>query len=160
MTVGPNGNLFLTALARLDPDTPGVLEFDGTDGHFIGQFTQGGNLVEPRHVAFGPDGNLYVIDIHSSDPSDPNDPVGEARVARFDGTTGQYLDDAIPFGQGLNSARGLGFGPDGRLYIGGQSADQTYGIVWAFDITTSTLEVWIDGSAGSNLQLASYFVWN
>ena len=159
MTFGPNGNLFVTALARVNPDTPGVLEFDGTDGHFIGQFTQGVNLLEPRGVAFGPDGNVYVTDVHSSNPSDPNFPFGDTRVARFDGTTGQYIDDAIPFGQGLNSARQLGFGPDGRLYIGGLSEDQSYGLVWVFDITTSTLAVWIDGSAGSNLRLPIYFVW-
>jgi streptogramin lyase len=159
MTFGPNGNLFVTALARVSPDTPGVLEFDGKDGHLIGQFTQGVDLLNPRGVVFGPDGDLYVTDIHSSNPSDPNFPFGDTRFARFDGTTGQYLDDAIPFGQGLNSARQLGFGPDGRLYIGGLNADQSYGIVWAFDITTSTLEVWIDGSAGSNLRLPIYFVW-
>jgi hypothetical protein len=125
MTVGPNGNLFVTALARINPDTPGVLEFDGKDGHFIGQFTQGVDLLQPRGVVFGPDRNLYVTDIQSSRSSDPNFPFGDTRVARFDGTTGQYLDDAIPFGQGLNSSRQVGFGPDGRLYIGGLSGDQT-----------------------------------
>ena len=45
------------------------------------------------------------------------------------------------------------------VYIGGLSADEVYGIVWVFDITTSTLDVWIDGS-GSNLRLPTYFVWN
>src|SRR5262249_32300501 len=91
MTIGPNGDLFVTALARDNPDTQEVLRFDGKDGHFIGQFTRGGNLLQPRGVAFGADGNLYVTDIHSSDPSDPNFPFGDTRVARFDGTTGQYI---------------------------------------------------------------------
>ena len=150
MTFGPNGNLFVTASERVSPDTPGVLEFDGTDGHFIGQFTQGVYLLDPRGVAFGPDGNLYVTDIHSSNPSDPNFPFGDTRVARFDGTTGQYLDDAIPFGQGLDSCRQLGFGPDGRLYLG------CLNVVWVFDITTSTLDRWI---TGSNLPNPIYFVW-
>jgi hypothetical protein len=68
--------------------------------------------------------------------------------------------DASPFGQGLNSSRQLGFGPDGRLYICGLSADQSYGLVWVFDITSSTLELWIDGSAGSNLRLPIYFAWH
>jgi len=159
MTFGPTGDLFLTALLRDNPDTQGVLQFDGTDGHFIGQFTQGGDLLEPRGVAFGPDGNLYVTDIESSDPSDPTFPRGPARVARFDGTTGQYIDDAVPFGQGLKGSRHLGFGPDGRLYINGLTEDQVYGVIWVFDITTSTLDVFIDGSAGSNLRLPIYFVW-
>ena len=156
MTFGPNGDVFITALLRDNPDTQGVLQFDGTDGHFIGQFTQGGDLLEPRGVAFGPDGNLYVTDLRP----DPRGPLGDARVARFDATTGQYIDDAVPFGQGLKGSRQPGFGPDGRLYIGGLSADEVYGIVWVFDTTTSTLDVWIDGSAGSNLRLPSYFTWN
>jgi sugar lactone lactonase YvrE len=145
MTFGPNGNLFVAASWRDNPDTQGVLQFDGTDGHFIGQFTQGVDLVQPRGVAFGPDGNLYVTDINSI-----THPYGDTRVARFDGTTGQYIDDAIPFGQGLDSCRQLGFGPDARLYLASLFK------VWVFDITTSRLDVWI---TGSNLPNPIYFVW-
>jgi sugar lactone lactonase YvrE len=153
MAFGRNGNLFVCVLNRNGPDVPGVLQFDGTSGALMGQFTQGGNLHLPRGLAFGPDGNLYVADI------DPNDPNRDTRIARFDGSSGQYLDDYIPFGSGLLSSRGMGFGPDGRLYLSSLSPDQPYDYIYAFDGTK--LRIFIDGNAdGSQLTYPHYFVFH
>ena len=151
MAFAPNGDLFVSVLNRNSPDVPGVLTFDGTTGAFKGQFTQGGSLVVPRTITFGPDGNLYVIDITESN--------GVSRIARFDGTTGQYIDDYISLDSNLHAARGLGFGPDGRLYISTTgNPNQPYDLIWTFDGTT--LSVFIDGNAdGSGLTFPTYFVF-
>ncbi len=71
-------------------------------------------------MAFGPDGNLYV----ASPP---------ATVKRYDGVSGSYIDDFVPFlSGGLLGPRGLAFGPDGNLYVG-CTADDT---VKRYDGTT------------------------
>jgi DNA-binding beta-propeller fold protein YncE len=82
----------------------GVLRYHSATGAFLGNFARGGKLESPRGIIFGPDGNLYVVDKKVDRP--------EARVARFHGFTGAYLDDFVPFGSGgLNRAAGLVFGP-------------------------------------------------
>ena len=152
MAFGPNGNLFVCVL-----NMSTVLQFDGKSGALIGEFTQGTTLHAARVLAFGPDGNLYVADINMSDPS------GDTRVARFDGTTGQYIDDYIPFGSGLYSgvfyaSFGIGFGPDGRLYVSSVNPNADYDQVFAYDGTV--LSVFIDGNAdGSMLSFPKYFVF-
>lgn len=59
-----------------------------------------------KPLAFGPEGTLYVI---SSRPT---------RVLRYDGNSGEFLDEFIPRGAGgLRGGQTLVFGPDGNLYI-------------------------------------------
>ena len=73
-----------------------VLRYDGTTGAFIDRFATGGDLASPRGIIFGPDGNLYVADRKYIG----RDWSLEGRVARFDGTTGQYLGDFVALGSG------------------------------------------------------------
>jgi DNA-binding beta-propeller fold protein YncE len=84
-----------------------VERYDGTTGQLIDTFVTSGSggLEEPRGLAYGPDGNLYV--------SKGTDPGG---VLRYDGTTGEFLDSFASAG-GLSAAHGLVFGPDGNLYV-------------------------------------------
>lgn len=62
-------------------DSDQVLRYDGTTGAFLGVFTSGSGLDEPRGLAFGPDGNLYVNSSYTHS------------VLRFDGTTGAFIDE-------------------------------------------------------------------
>jgi DNA-binding beta-propeller fold protein YncE len=55
-------------------------------------------------------------------------------VERFDGTTGQLIDTFVTSGSGgLQSPRGLAYGPDGNLYV---SKNTTPGSVLRYDGTT------------------------
>jgi DNA-binding beta-propeller fold protein YncE len=55
-------------------------------------------------------------------------------VERYDGTTGQLIDTFVTSGSGgLQSPRGLGYGPDGNLYV---SKDTAPGSVLRYDGTT------------------------
>ena len=135
MLFGPNGNLFVAVIGRNTAagDVPGVLQFDGT-GQFINVFTQGGDLSFPRGVVFGPDGNMYVVDA-----------TNNSRVAKFDGTTGQYLGDFVPDDKGLMGSRMGAFGPDGLMYIcsfSGASFDYDYVQQWDGQF----LNLFIDGN--------------
>ncbi len=82
MTIGPNGNLFV--VCSNEPNSPDreleqVLEVNPDTGAIIGVFTEGDHLAEPRGLAFGPDGDLFVSN------RDTNN------IVRYDGTTGAFL---------------------------------------------------------------------
>lgn len=66
----------------------GIQRFDGITGAFLGYFVLPGDhgLNYPFYFTFGPDGNLYVTDA--------------ARVIRYSGTTGLYIDDFVTSGTG------------------------------------------------------------
>ena len=105
MTVGPNGNLFIT-------NSAGIQEFSGQTGAVIGTFIApgSGGMDVPRALAFGPDGNLYVL-------SD-----GPASVLEFNGATGAFIGtfvgpEAGPGSLGTVYGNGMTFGPNGDLFI-------------------------------------------
>jgi streptogramin lyase len=114
---GPDGNLYV--LDGLNY----VRKYDGATGSSLGLFAFP-NLGVYGYMTFGPDGNLYVSN------------WAQARVMRFDGTTGASMTDAVSRGYGgLIAPTGLTFGPDGDLYV----ADQGSGRVLAYDIGTGNL---------------------
>ncbi len=105
MTVGPNGNLFIT-------NSAGIQEFSGQTGAVIGTFIApgSGGMDVPRALAFGPDGNLYVL-------SD-----GPASVLEFNGATGAFIGTFVgaetgPGSLGTVYGNGMTFGPNGDLFI-------------------------------------------
>jgi hypothetical protein len=65
----------------------------------------------PRGVVIGPDGDLYVAVRNFS-------PLG-GEVMRFDPVSGAFLGDFVDSNStnDLNRPEGLGFGPDGNLYV-------------------------------------------
>jgi streptogramin lyase len=96
-----------------------VLKYDGTNGAFLGQFVPNGsgNIANLEALTFGPDGNLFVVG------------GGLNGVWRFRGDTGAPLPavgkpDAVFVEtnlQGLSNIKDLCFGPDGNLYLIGES---------------------------------------
>ncbi len=85
-----------------------VWRFDGQSGNFLGYFVApgSGGLAHPLYMVFGPDGDLYVGEVHDS------------AVKRYDGTSGAYKEDFVAAGVGgLSHPQGLVFGPDGHLYV-------------------------------------------
>jgi sugar lactone lactonase YvrE len=106
VTVGPDGNIYTVCY-----DIPGladrVIESD-PNGLFLGTFVPPGTAPVSRTAgfAFGPDGRLYVT-------SEAND-----RVARFDGTSGAFID-SLPVAP-VSSPNYVTVGPDGKLYVAGR----------------------------------------
>jgi hypothetical protein len=118
---GLDGNLYVAAGYDGMHKKGWVDRFDGTTGAYLGKFvtddlSQNGGLKNPQGMLFGPDGkgdgklDLYVAS--SFEDSSNND------VKRYDGTTGQFLDEFVATGSGgLDHAAGITFGPDGNLYV-------------------------------------------
>lgn len=96
-----------------------ILVFDTTNGARLQSLAFGGQLRDPRDMAFGPDGLLYVAD--------------GTRVVRFDPNLPGQPEILVPPGRGgLMSARALDFGPAGDLYV----VDRARGGVVRFDAAT------------------------
>jgi len=101
---GPDGLLYASAFGRIDaydiatnarvdfdPSTPQIDPF----GTFIGT---------PRDLAFGPDGDPFLINSRS--------------IIRFDRPTRTLLGDFVPAGPFSDpNPLSLAFGPDGNLYV-------------------------------------------
>ena len=91
-----------------------ILRFDGTTGAFVDVFIPKGsgglsgmNTPYPamHDLIFGPDGNLYIS--------------AAMGVLRYDGTTGEFIDNFIPNNSGEfhHFLGGIDFGFDGKLYV-------------------------------------------
>jgi DNA-binding beta-propeller fold protein YncE len=86
----------------------GILRYERLTGAFLGAFVAAGSggLGEPRGLVFGPDGNLYVSSLSTS------------QVLRYNGQTGAFIAAFVTAGSGgLVIPNGLVFGPDGNLYV-------------------------------------------
>ncbi len=71
-----------------------------------------GGLSNPMDLAFGPDGDLYVVS------------AGSNAICRYDGATGAFVETFVPneFG-GLATPIGMSFGTDGNLYVSNLGTD-------------------------------------
>src|SRR5262249_59594134 len=95
---------------RYDGTTGAPLPADGQDGAvFVPYDPADPHLAKPAGMLFGPDGNLYVVSINTDS------------VARFDGTTGGFIDDFIPSRSGgVFRPRDITFGstdPSSLAYV-------------------------------------------
>ncbi|MBF2073091.1 MAG: nuclear transport factor 2 family protein [Synechococcales cyanobacterium C42_A2020_086] len=125
VTLAPNGHLLVSSQLSNQ-----VLQFNSLTGQYMGVFgeassegtgdnpntTENEGLNFPAGITVGPDNNVYLTDLRNK------------RVLRFDGYTGEFLDDPdTSQNEGVvvqltdeEDVRftDLAFGPDGRLYIG------------------------------------------
>lgn len=85
-----------------------VLRFDGQTGTFLGQFTVGGGVTDPRDILLRePEGDVVYVN------------SGDNRVLTYNSTTGAFLGTFASF-PNLNPG-GSVFGPDGNYYVGARS---------------------------------------
>ncbi len=112
---GPDGLLYVSSRTLVNNIDFGgwVLRFN-PDGSFHDVFISDagggpGHLNSPEGLVFGPDGNLYVTSLASSDTP------GAENAIRIYNSTGTSLDEII---LGADSrALALLFGPDGNLFV-------------------------------------------
>jgi subtilisin-like proprotein convertase family protein len=103
---GPDGNLY--ASTGYNPSTDQrdnrILRFDGSTGELLGALvTEGsGGLKNPGALAFGADGDLFVVSRDNKS------------VLRYDGTSGAFLG---AIAGGLDDPLGMTFGPGGDLFV-------------------------------------------
>jgi hypothetical protein len=77
-------------------------------GVALGTFITSGSVAQIVSTpVFGPDGNLYFLDLQNE-------------VLRFNGSTGAFIDTFVPGSSGLLPTA-LTFGPDGNLYVADRS---------------------------------------
>ena len=100
LALGPDRSLYVSTQGS--QNTGSVLRVDMKTGQLVDTFIA--SIDVPLEMAFGPDGNLYVVKTGSN--------VFEIR--RFDGATGDFID---VFASGLSLPQDLAFGPDGNLYV-------------------------------------------
>jgi DNA-binding beta-propeller fold protein YncE len=131
-TLGGDGRLYVSCTLNSS-----VEHFDASTGAALGSFViaGGGGLVNPRGLAFGPGGNLFVAN-------------GSGSVLEFDGTTGAAVPgpfvDTNGNGGGPLDATGLRF-HQGVLYVASFLHDE----VMAFDATTgSYLSTFVSAGSG------------
>ncbi len=105
LIIGPDGLLYVTSFG-----VHKVIRYT-QDGLLVDVFVEdvvgtpedeSGGLLNAHGLAFGPDGHLYVASF------------GTDQVKRYDGTTGEYLDDFIT-GAGLNGPIAVRFAFKGDL---------------------------------------------
>jgi hypothetical protein len=105
LVFGQDGNLYVASAF-----TTSVLRYNGTTGTFIDQFVAPPAGFEiPMDLIFGPDGNLDV-NFFTRAVLVPGGVAGVVR--RYDGQTGQYIDDLVSVGSG-----GLGLPRGGLLFV-------------------------------------------
>jgi hypothetical protein len=121
---GADGNLYVSDNASEGTvHAPSqVLKFDGTTGGFLGTYVAAGSggLTEAGGLAFGPDGNLYVLSYLGGG--------GMGQVLEYQGLSvgpngeqpGQFLKVFCNTGMDSGPAE-LTFGPDSNLYVACQN---------------------------------------
>jgi hypothetical protein len=113
---GPDQNLYVSSglHSNTGDGHKAVLQYSGTTGAFLSDFADQNQLSSPRGIIFGPDPKIDgKLDLYVADGEN-----GLGAVARFDGTTGAFVDDFVPIGSGgLGLPSSLVFGPDGALYV-------------------------------------------
>ena len=125
-----DGNLFVATLNT-------VLKLDGKTGASLGNFVTAGSggLTTATDMAYGPDGNLYVVNETSQ---------GYGTILRYNGITGAFIDTFIAQGSGgLKLPTSLVFRQDGTLFV----VDQFGNAVLRYNgITGAPLGVFASGN--------------
>jgi len=99
-----SGSIYVTQWIYEGTEVAGVYKFTGTGWQLLGGT---GDLLAPWGLAFGPDGDLYVVD----------EDINHFGVFRYNGTTGAVKGLFGQTAANLGQPGYLAFGPDGDLYV-------------------------------------------
>ncbi len=147
--IGDDGYLFVTSW-----NNASVYRYDTATGAFVDAFVprRSGGLYQPWDACISPhDGNLLVSYGHFGG-------VGQRKgVLRYDGTTGEFIDEFVPSGQ-LIMPHAVTFGPDSNLYIGEQTVESMGSIARFNGVTGEFIDYFVaPGSGGLGHPLAHVF---
>ncbi len=159
---GPDGDLYVADGGAGSNGNATIDRFDGQTGAFVDYFVPvgSGGIAHPGSLVFGPDGNLYVSDVHagqilryygpdSANPGAPDPAPGQSGAIFVPPASG-----------GLDAPGGIVFGPDGNLYVASSnwftssngpvySGDFPPGAILKFDGKTGAfLSTFITGGSG------------
>jgi sugar lactone lactonase YvrE len=103
MEIGADGNLYFTNHGSTGGTN--IWKYNSTSGAITAFATSGMPAHHTHGLAFGPDGNLYQIDLTNNN------------IMRFNGTTGAFMGAfPVPPRSDLGTGADLIFGPTGTLY--------------------------------------------
>jgi len=128
--------------------TKAVLRYDGDTGAFQDEFVGQGQMFLVHAVTFGPDGNIYVGEKKVLTPGNPHQRGG--RIMRFDGQTGEFMDEFVPVDSGgLKHPAAHVFGPDGAGGLDLYVSDEGPSRILRYDGETGAfIEEFVTGGAG------------
>jgi len=124
LTVDADGNAFVafqTAVPFVDGSTKVVKVTP--DGTVSDAWT---GLTRPSDIEIGPDGMLYVAELSTGNTD--TEPFAHPNTGRILRQTGPDSSEVIA--EGLDFPVGLGFGPDGTLYVSGPANGSDDGDGW------------------------------
>lgn len=139
--LAPNGNLIVSGRAN-----NAILEFHPKTGAYVGAYTTGYTLRDPTKMTWGPDGDLYVSQW-----------AGSNTVARFDGATGQFVEEVTP---SLDRPMQHAWDDEGTLYVAifgskevrrfasGATAGEVFTSGWALQ---GPVNLWFDAAGSLNV---------
>jgi sugar lactone lactonase YvrE len=143
LTFGPDGNLYVSSRVEGAPSTTDTVKrYGGGTGTYLGNFVAAGSggLDNATGVAFGPDGNFYVL-------SSVN-----GNVLRYNGQTGGFLNTFIPGGTGGLSSPSAMLFRGGVLYVCSSNSRQ----ILRFNATTAAfLDVFASGPQTHDIAFAA-----
>lgn len=137
----PGGDSVGQDMLISNPATDSIKRYDWRTGTYLGDFvsTGAGGLEYPTAIGFGPDGNLYV-------GSGPN-----SQILRFNGATGEFIDEFVDSAQFQGGPSDLRFVGD-RLYVSQWNNSRPFnGGVLVYDAFTGDfIEELVDDISRSN----------
>lgn len=126
LVFGHDGNILITSG---NPWPGSVLSYDGVTGRKLGTFIPAGvgGMLLPRKLAFGPNGNLFVL--HIVPP-----PGCGSGVLEFDGISGEFMREVVAMGTcGLACASDFAISDSGDIYITEWDSENQISRVFHFD---------------------------
>jgi hypothetical protein len=165
---GPDGLLYVSSVACLDPTDPlfsmqspqigYILRFNAATKKFVDVFASNAtvpSLHRPEGLVFDSKGNLWVTSFRENTNSNDTD-----KILKLDGKTGRLLDTLSLWTSGSPRAyaQAILFGPGGKLFIPiTGSALDTAGQVRRCDIVTKQCDVIVQ--AGGVLQSPWFLIF-
>ena len=132
-----------------------VLKYNAYTGAYLGKFipSQYGSLALPECMVLRPTGNLYIASVGQTVQGHTYG--GAPSIKRYDYKTGVFLGD-FAAGGGLDSPRGIVFGPDDNLYV---CSDYSHEVLRYNGQTGAFMDAFVPAHSGGLTQARDLQFW-